>query len=136
MKKLLLLAVVTGLAVGCSSSKKQNQGAYYNGNTNSSYTNAQAASNPAKYQIIDQEFENYVVENDNYDRIAPYEEQINVSSYIQGTNGRSKDNKPNRVVPEKTVVDGNGNILSSNAKAPVTDQETLPDGSGTQGAQD
>ena len=129
MKKLFLVAVVGMLAMACTSSTNQSQNRIYTNNTGRAYAN-NTANDAAKYQIIYQEFENYVVENDNYDRITPYEEQINISSYIQSTNGRSKTEKPHKVMVEKTVVDGNGNILSSNAKAPVTDQETLPDGAG------
>ncbi len=120
MRKLFMLALLAGLVVGCSSSQTQEQDGY-------SYRNGQTAASYDSYQIVDQEFENYVVENDNYDRVIPYEEQVNASSYIQSTNGRG-NKKPHKTMVEKTVVDGNGNILSPNAKAPVTDQEALPDG--------
>ena len=116
MKKLFALAVLGVLIAGCSSSDSRKESTA----KGTTYT---------QYQIVDQEFENYVVENDNYDRVAPYEDQVNSSTYIQSSNGHNtKTTKPNKTVVQKTVVDGQGNILSSDAKAPVTDQETLPDG--------
>lgn len=114
MKKLLLCVTLGALAVGCSSAPKQQQ------------SDATTADNSyVAYQIIDQEFENYVVENDGYDRVKPYEEQVNSSSYIQSTSGK-KNTKPAKTT-KKTVVDQQGNVLYSGATAPITDQEALPD---------
>ena len=118
MKKLLLCVTLGALAIGCASSSQRQ--------ASSNVNSAAAADNVnAAYQIIDQEFENYAVENDGYDRVTPYEEQINSSSYIQSISGKKKQ-KPAKVT-KKTVVDEKGNVLSSGAVAPVMDQEALPE---------
>lgn len=117
MKKLFLFAALGVLAAGCASSG-QEQAAQGQETLTSQY---------AKYQIVDQEFDNLVVPNDGYDRVAPYEEQISGSSYIQSTT-RKTGPKPARTMGvHKTVVDGEGNPLPADASAPVTDQEALPD---------
>lgn len=114
MKKLFWCVVLGVVAVGCSSS--QGQTSARRGNTASgAYT---------KYQIVDQEFDNFSVKNDGYDKVPAYEEQINSSSYIQSTVGRGTQ-KPARMM-EKTVVNAQGQILSPSAVAPVTDQEVIP----------
>ena len=115
MKKLFLCVVLGALAMGCHSSQKQSSGG--RGNT--------ATGTYTKYQIVDQEFDNYSVKNDGYDRVAPYEEQINSSSYIQSSIGRGNQ-KPARMM-EKTVVNAEGKILSPSATAPVTDSEVIPE---------
>ena len=115
MKKLFLFAALGVLAAGCASSTK----------TQSAQEGL--TDQYAKYQIVDQEFDNLVVPNDNYDRVAPYEEQVSGSSYIQSTTRRT-GSKPARKMPvQKTVVDGEGNPLPADASAPITDQESLPD---------
>ena len=115
MKKLLLGAVVSLMVVGCSSASQQNS----DGLT-SQYT---------KYQIVDQEFDNLAIPNDSYDRVAPYEEQVNGASYIQSLSSKTKPTaKPGRQMKaQKTVVDGNGNALPADDAAPITDEEALPD---------
>ena len=65
MKKLFLFAALGVLAAGCASADKT-QPAQQEGLTDQY----------AKYQIVDQEFDNLVVPNDGYDRVAPYEEQV------------------------------------------------------------
>lgn len=115
MKKILVCMAVGVLTAGCFSSNKQNKD-----ELSGQYT---------RYQIVDQEFDNLVVPNDEYDRVAPYEEQINETAYIQSSSQAKKSNKkPGRSFPvQKTVVDGNGNPLPADAAAPVTDEEALPD---------
>lgn len=117
MKKVLLGAVLAAVAVGCASSEKQQEAP------------EALTSQYAKYQIVDQEFDNLSIPNDNYDRVAPYEDQVNGSSYIQSvSSSRKTGKKPARIDKvQKTVVDGNGNPLPADAAAPVTDQEALPD---------
>ena len=116
MKKLFLLAAVVTLTVACASSEKKQT------------ASVEDDAEVAKYQIVDQEFDNLIVPNDHYNRVAPYEEQISGSSYIKSSvNKTSKTNKPARQnKTQTTVVDGNGNILSGSS-APVTDEESLPD---------
>ena len=130
MKKLFLCVMLGALAVGCSSSEKQTYSSNPNYQTGaaasgslSTTTSSSARKKYQNNQIIDQEFENFAVQNDGFDRVPSYEEQINSSSYIQSTTSRSKK-KPARAV-QKTVVNGQGQILSPTAKAPVTDQEVI-----------
>lgn len=116
MKKLFVCAAIGVLAVACSSASKNN-------NTAANGT----AGQYSKYQILDQEFDNVAVVNDGYDRVAPYEDQINGSTYIQSKTSQKGSKKPNRTMTgQKVVVDGQGNILSSDATAPVMDEEHLP----------
>lgn len=112
MKKILLFAMLGCLAAGCASSGDNREG---------------LTDQYSKYQIVDQEFDNLSVPNDGYDRVAPYEDQVSGSSYIQSTS-RGADKKPARkMAVHKTVVDGQGNPMPADASAPVTDQEALPD---------
>ena len=114
MKKIFLFAVVCVMGVGCASSQKDQE-----------LQDNSLTSQYAKYQIVDQEFDNLVVPNDNYDRVAPYEEQVSGSSYIQSVT--RTDKKPARkMTMQKTVVDGEGNQMPADVSAPVTDQEALP----------
>ena len=116
MKKLFVCAVLGLLVTGCTS-------------TQQTKTDAALTDQYSKYQILDQEFDNLTVTNDGYDQVAPYEEQVSTSTYIQSAVSRKGDKKPARTVTvQKTVVDGQGNVLSGDVPAaPVTDQEVLPD---------
>ncbi len=117
MKKLFLLAVLAGITMGCASSNKTTEPA-----------DTQYDAENAKYQIIDQEFDNLVVPNDHYNQVAPYEDQISGSSYIKSSTTKNKKTTKSarQVKTQTTVVDGNGNVLSG-SYAPVTDEEALPD---------
>ena len=116
MKKILICAIACMLAVACSSSSKKND------------SDETLTDQYSKYQIVDQEFDNLSVANDGYDRVAPYEDQINNSSYIQSSVARDKNKKPNRdLTVQKTVVDAQGHILSSTSTSSFTDQEVYPD---------
>ncbi len=115
MKKLFLFVVMGALTAGCATSAK-------NEPAEDSLTNQYS-----KYQIVDQEFDNLVVPNDSYDRVAPYEEQVSSSSFIQSSTRKTADKPARKMTGKKTVVDGEGNILPEAAEAPVTDQEALPD---------
>lgn len=110
MKKILLFAALCVLAAGCASSSKN-----------------EASLQVDKYQIVDQEFEGLAVPNDNYDRVAPYEEQVSGASYIQSINRDTDKKAARKMAGKKVVVDEKGNVLSSKSSAPVTDQEALPD---------
>lgn len=126
MKKLFLFAVLGALAVGCASSNK----------AQSAQSQETLTDQYAKYQIVDQEFDNLVVPNDGYDRVAPYEEQVSGSSYIQSTTRKAGQKPARKMTVQKTVVDGEGNPMPADAAAPVTDQEALPDEEGAAMAAD
>lgn len=115
MKRLFLLTAMGLLAVGCASSNKtQNTEEHFD-------------SLDVKYQIVDQEFDNLVVPNDRYNQVAPYEEQINGTSYIKSSSSTRKSSQKPKVRVQKTVVDGQGNILPDGTRAPIADEEALPD---------
>ena len=114
MKKLFLLAVLGVFAVGCSSSQKKSE------------TSAPAETN-VKYQIVDQEYSNLVVPNDGYNRVAPYEDQVNGASYIQSKTAKKTQKPGHKMNVQKTVVDGNGNTVPQDNIAPITDDEILPE---------
>lgn len=103
MKKILLTAVAAVLAAGCASSDDKSQADRY-------------SAEDAKYQIIDQEFDNMPAPEDNYENVVPYETQLGSSSYIQSVQKRGT-NKPARKAAATPAA--------SNA-APITDEETLP----------
>ncbi len=116
MKKFFLFSVLAVLSVGCTSTAKradtQNEG---------------LTGQYAKYQIVDQEFDNLIVPNDNYNRVSSYEEQVSGASYIQSTTRQSGQRPARTMAVKKTVVDGEGNQMPADVSAPVTDQEALPD---------
>lgn len=97
MKKILLFAAVAAVAVGCSSAETKTDAA-----------SASLQQEAAKYQIIDQEFDNVLAPESDYDKVVPYEEQISNSSYLQSVRGGKKPSK-------KTT-----------AKADVNDEEPVP----------
>ncbi len=116
MKKLFLFAAFGALAVGCASSNQVQN------NQEEGLTDQYA-----KYQIVDQEFDNLMVPNDGYDRVVPYEEQVGSSAFIQSSSRKSEQKPTRTMTVQKTVVDGEGNPLPADASAPITDQEALPD---------
>lgn len=95
MKKFLFLAAAAVMAVGCASTE-----------TASQTSDVSLRKDAAKYQIIDQEFDNVLAPETDYDTVLPYEEQISNSSYLQSVKGSTK--------PAKKV------------KADVDDQEPVP----------
>lgn len=116
MKKILLCMAAFAVTVGCASSARQNDPEQV---LTEQYT---------RYQILDQEFDNLSVPNDNYNRVAPYEDQINASSYIQSSVSREKNTKPSRTLTvKKTVVDAQGHVLSEASSTTVTDEEVFPE---------
>ncbi len=115
MKKLFLFAVLGVCVAGCASSSKQ-------------VSQEEGLTDQyAKYQIVDQEFDNLVVPNDHYDRVSAYEDQVSGASYIQSSTRKSNKKPARQMTVKKTVVDGEGNLLDADTQAPVTDQEALPD---------
>jgi len=114
MKKIFVCMIICGLAMACASSNKNKE--------------AGLTDQYSKYQIVDQEFDNLSVANDNYDRVPSYEEQLSGSSYIQSSVARDKNTKPARnLTVQKTVVDAQGNVLSGTSSNAITDQEVLTD---------
>ncbi len=95
MKQFLFLAAAALIAAGCAS-----------GETKTQQTEVSLQKDAAKYQIIDQEFDNVLAPETDYDTVLPYEEQISNSSYLQSVKGGKK--------PAKKV------------KADVDDQEPVP----------
>ena len=113
MKKIFVCMIACGLAMACASSNQNKTG---------------LTDQYSKYQILDQEFDNLSVANDNYDRVPSYEEQLSGSSYIQSSVARDKNTKPARTLTvQKTVVDARGNVLSGTSSDAITDQEVLTD---------
>lgn len=93
MKKILCLICVAALGVAaCSKNKKEEtSNTAYNSNYNSAYgvTTADArnagdtkSAKDAKYQIIDQEFDNMLAPDTDYDAIPAYELQACGDSYL------------------------------------------------------
>lgn len=105
MKKILLFAAAAVLAAGCASSASKTQ-------------RGDLSAEDAKYQIIDQEFDNMPAPQDNYENIPPYEDQVGASSYIQSVQKRGS-NKPMR----KAAA-----VPPASKASSVTDEETLTAG--------
>ncbi len=116
MKKIFLFAVLAVLSVGCASADKS-----------ASSRDEGLTDQYAKYQIVDQEFDNLIVPNDNYDRVSSYEDQVSGASYIKSSTRQSGQRPARTMAVKKTVVDGEGNQMPADVSAPVTDQEALPD---------
>ena len=88
MKKILCLVVVAALGVAaCSKNKKDSATVYYDANgkayTLTDGTDAKKVSiKDAKYQILDQEFDNLLAAEKDYDSIPDYELQACGDSYL------------------------------------------------------
>lgn len=115
MKKILLMFVLAVLSAGCFSANKKS--AQEDGLTDQY----------AKYQIVDQEFDHLIVDNDHYDRVSSYEDQVSGSSYIQSSTRKAGQRPARTMKVKKTVVDGAGNPMPAEMSAPVADQEILPE---------
>lgn len=94
MKKLFLLAAAAVIAAGCSSASSKSQAA-----------GSSLESEAAKYQIIDQEFDNVLAPEADYDTVLPYEEQISSSSYLQSVKGSKKPAKQTAPASKADVND-------------------------------
>ena len=102
MKKVLFFAAAAMVAVGCSSAQTQSE---------ESAASLEAAA--AKYQIIDQEFDNVLAPESDYDKVIPYEEQISNSSYLQSVRGGKK---PSRKTAPKADVNDEEPVPEASAK--------------------
>lgn len=71
MKKILIVAFAATLAAACSSSK-----------TNVKTADGRTSAKNAKYQIIDQEFDNLLAPEADYDTLPAYELQACGDSYL------------------------------------------------------
>ncbi len=116
MKKLLLFAAAAVVAAGCSSADKKD---------NSS--DVSLRSDAAKYQIIDQEFDNVLAPESDYDVVLPYEEQISNSSYLQNVKGGKKAAKKKVTKSSRTTVSEDGKTVTRVTKTEVS-AESVNDG--------
>lgn len=86
MRKVLCLVCVVALGLtACSKNKKDNSanGSYYNtSEVSASYDSNTKSAKDAKYQIIDQEFDNMLASASDYDAIPAYELQACDDSYL------------------------------------------------------
>lgn len=71
MKKILIIAFAAALSAACSSSK-----------TNVKTADGRASAKNAKYQIIDQEFDNLLAPEADYDTLPAYELQACGDTYL------------------------------------------------------
>lgn len=98
MKKILVVLAVAGLAAACSSKTNNAQQAdgvkkvYYT----TSAADADRAKN-AKYQIIDQEFDNMLAPDSDYETLSDYELQACGASYLPPA---EKLKKPQAVIKQ------------------------------------
>ncbi len=113
MKKLLLAALVAALgASACSSS---------NANTKTA-DGRNASSKEAKYQIIDQEFDNLLAPDADYDTIPDYELQACGDSYLPpattALKGATKPaaKKPAKKAAKKTTEKSSSSNVTTNKK--------------------
>ena len=84
MKKLLLVIAVAVFAVACSSSNKRSEDSTQGNKTQVASKNSSNAKNAkdAKYQIIDQEFDNLLAPGTDYDSLSEYELQACGATYL------------------------------------------------------
>ncbi len=85
MKKILCLVAVAALGLAaCSKNTKTNGSASAYGSTgrNGQYTADARSAKDAKYQIIDQEFDNMLAPETDYDAVPAYELQACGDSYL------------------------------------------------------
>ena len=87
MKKFFVLLTAVICVAACSKNTKENEnGAYangsYAGNTATQTGLASVDSKDAKYQIVDQEFDNLLATESDYDTVCAYELQACGDSYL------------------------------------------------------
>ena len=89
MKKVLILTAAAVWMVACSGNKKTENG------TNSVYYTGSGAqsSKDAKYQIIDQEFDNMLAPESDYETLSAYELQACGDSYLPPANLKKTQKK-------------------------------------------
>lgn len=81
MKKLLIFICVSAIGLSACSKNKKDQNADYTTYSSRSAANANVKSG-AKYQIIDQEFDNMLAPETDYDALPAYELQACGDSYL------------------------------------------------------
>ena len=81
MKKILIFICIAAVGLTACSKNKKNQNADYNTYSSVSAANANVKSG-AKYQIIDQEFDNMLAPETDYDALPAYELQACGDSYL------------------------------------------------------
>ena len=114
MKKLLLFVAAALAVAGCSSADKKNDGA-----------DISLRKDAAKYQIIDQEFDNVLAPDGDYEVVPPYEEQISSSSYLQSVKGTKKPAKKTATKTNRTVVSKDGKTVNK-TDVQAGDSEPVP----------
>ena len=99
MKKLLLAVLIAAFgAAACSSGNANTKS-----NTTASARNG-ASSKEAKYQIIDQEFDNLLAPDTDYDTLPAYELQACGDSYLPPATALKGANKPAVKKPAKKAA--------------------------------
>ena len=94
MKKFLLFVSIAAMSVACSSSSK-NTTTTVDGRTITTTASAKNAKN-AKYQIIDQEFDNLLAPDADYETLHDYELQACGDSYLPPADPALKTVKPGK----------------------------------------
>lgn len=111
MKKILVILCVALCSVACSStSNTKNSTSTKAKNTKYSQT-AQNSKN-AKYQIVDQEFDNMLAPDKDYDTLSDYELQACGATYLPPAVQLKKNVKPavtNKAKAKQTATDTNVN---------------------------
>ena len=117
MKKHLLFIAEVLVVAGCSSAARKDDG-----------SDVSLRKDAAKYQIIDQEFDNVLAPDGDYDVVPPYEEQISSSSYLQSVKGSRKPAKKTVTKTSRTVVSQDGKTITTVNKTEVQagDSEPVP----------
>ena len=92
MKKLFIFVIATALGVACSSNSNRT---YTTADGRAVLTGTQDAKN-AKYQIIDQEFDNLLAPDADYEQLHDYELQACGDSYLPPADLANKKEKAGR----------------------------------------
>lgn len=106
MKKILIIAVAAVMAAACSSS------------SNVKHAGSSADAKNAKYQIIDQEFDNLLAPEADYDTLPAYELQACGDSYLPPAETKLKNavkpavKKPAKQTAKQTNVSNNTEVIN------------------------
>jgi len=112
MKKILIIFCVALLSVACSSKTSNTKNATSTKAKNTKYIQTAQNSKNAKYQIIDQEFDNMLAPEKDYDTLSDYELQACGASYLPPGVQLKKNVKPavtNKAKAKQTATDTNVN---------------------------
>lgn len=117
MKKMLIVICAAALAVACSG----------NSNTKTSSGYKTAKSKNAKYQIIDQEFDNLLAPDSDYDTLPAYELQACGDSYLPPADENIKGaTKPAvKKTSKKTAKKATAKESSSSSSSKVTQSKKV-----------